>query len=184
MKTSDMNSQETLDELELRINRLIKQAQSLSVLPETVLNKKPNPDSWNALECLDHLNRYSTFYIPAFKAAIANAKNGFEPDFKPTWLGEKSANDMLPVDDKLPTIMKTFKSKNPSIDGIGSDVIKQFIKDQTEFLAIIESARKVSLDRTRSKTTLPFIKFKLGDALRFVIYHEVRHMIQAEKAAA
>lgn len=179
-----MNAQETLDELELRLNQLIEKAKALADLPKSALTNNPNPDAWNALESIDHINRYSTFYIPAFKNAIAKSKHGLEPNYKPTWLGNKSAMDMLPIEDKLPRTMKTFKSKNPSLDGIGNDVIKQFVKDQTEYLTIIQSARKVSLDKTLCKTTLPLIKFKLGDALRFVIYHEVRHMLQAEKATS
>lgn len=178
-----MDTQIVLDELKERVEQLIINAQDLSVLGQNTLQFRQSEGSWNALECLEHLNRYSDFYISSLTKSIETAKHSSVTSYKPTWFGNKCAMDMLPQDGELKSTMKTFKSKNPSLDGIGSKVIEKFITQQKTVLKIIESARAVSLERTKSKTTLPLIQFKLGDALRFYIYHEVRHMLQAQKAA-
>ncbi len=178
-----MDTQTVLDELKGRVEQLIKKAENLSALDQTTLQSRPSEGAWNALECLEHLNRYSDFYIASLTRSIGTAKHSSVASYKPTWFGNKCAVDMLPADSgALKSKMKTFKSKNPSLDGFGSKVIGKFIGQQKEALQIIKSARAVSLDQTKSKTTLPLISFKLGDALRFYVYHEVRHMIQAEKA--
>jgi uncharacterized damage-inducible protein DinB len=80
--------------------------------------------------------------------------------------------------------MKTFKSKDPQRTGEAqSNAIEIFILNQQRFLELVKQSKSINLTK-RVKTTLALIKFKLGDALRFVIYHEVRHVGQAQKAAS
>ena len=57
-----------------------------------------------------------------------------------------------------------------------------FIALQEELLDLLEVAKNKNLDKIKTKTTLPLVKFKLGDTLRFVIHHNERHIVQAKKA--
>lgn len=51
-----------------RIN--INKIEKLRDLSETELNYRESNDRWNILECIEHLNLYGDFYIPAIKKSI------------------------------------------------------------------------------------------------------------------
>lgn len=177
-----MLQNEILKDLELQINQIIKWAESLREVDNSKLRAKPSENSWSALECIDHLNRYSEFYLPVFTKAIDKSPLKKSEKYKPGWLGNKLAQDILPQNGKLKSTMKTFKSKDPALDGVKPNALDNFIDFQMKFLVILDNAKTKNLEALRVSTTLPMIRLKLGDALRFVIFHEVRHVVQAKKA--
>lgn len=168
-------------EQEEKVMQILHKIKELKGLGKDVLRKKPDRDSWSVLECLEHLNRYSQFYLAEFKRQASKAANRKNADFTPGWLGSKSADYMLPKNGSVANKMKTFKSKNPALDqSVNPSALEQFHKDQKELLALMEELKKSNLN-TYAKTTLPILKFKLGDALAFYINHELRHMVQIER---
>jgi hypothetical protein len=56
-------------------------------------------------------------------------------------------------------------------------------KQQRQILTLLETEKKVDLRKIKIRTTLPILKFRLGDTLRFVIYHVNRHLVQAKRGA-
>ena len=174
-----------------RTKRLIEEAEFLKEKTEEALNYKVNPESWSVLECLEHLNLYGRFYLPEIKKSISafplrrgtegeDNKNYFDSVFKSGWLGNYFANSMLPKE-KLKK-MKTFKNMNPINSKLDKKVIDEFIDQQKEMLRLLEEARKVSLNKTRTAISISkLVKLKLGDTFRFVIYHNQRHMAQAQR---
>ena len=50
--------------------RLIRAAKGLRHLTPAQLNQKKSPESWSILECLEHLNLYGDFYLPAIEGAL------------------------------------------------------------------------------------------------------------------
>ena len=177
-----MTQAEILRDLEKRIREIRNWAESLKQVDTALLKSKPSETGWSALECIDHLNRYGEFYLPVFNSAIKKASPRKKEGYKPGWLGKKLALDMLPQNGKLKSTMKTFKSKDPSLDGINPEAFSIFINQQEQFLKLVEKATRIDIGSIRVKTTIPILKLKLGDALRFVIFHEVRHFEQAKKA--
>lgn len=177
-----MLQNEIINDLQTRIAILIEWAESLRSVDYARLKNKPTADGWSALECIDHLNRYSAFYLPVFTKAIDKALPKTSESYKPGWLGNKMAVDMLPQNGKLKSTMKTFKSKNPVLDGVDPNALEKFIEHQNEFKKMLSKAHQVDLSSLRVSTTIPLLRLKLGDALRFVIYHEVRHIDQAQRA--
>jgi hypothetical protein len=167
-----------LTDLANRTRELIREAELLRDKPESALNDKPSPESWSALECLEHLNLYGRFYLPEISKRIGEKKGNAEPVFKSGWLGNYFANSMLPKA-KL-NKMKTFKNMNPVNSKLDKRVVEEFLDQQKEMLRLLDEARNVSLNKTRSGISLSkWIKLKLGDTFRFVIYHNQRHMAQA-----
>jgi len=181
-----------------RTQQLIREAESLKEKPDEQLNYKQHAESWSVLECLEHLNLYGRFYIPEIKRCITDNSQSsasvtlqrgkkMEPVFKSGWLGNYFANSMLPKA-KL-NKMKTFKNMNPCLVGrqalnskLDKRVIDEFISQQKEMLVLLEESRKVSLNKTRTAISISkLIKLKLGDTFRFVIYHNQRHMVQANR---
>lgn len=177
-----MYQNEIISQLQERVSEIRSYAELLKHTDESKLKTKPSETGWSALECIDHLNRYNEFYIPVFQKAIEKAKNKTSENYKAGWLGNKMAEDMLPKDGKLKSTMKTFKSKNPTLDGVDPHALEFLISYQSELLIILQKAKSIDLASTRVKTTLPLVKLKFGDALRFIINHEIRHVEQAKKA--
>jgi hypothetical protein len=145
------------------------------------LNLKPSSDSWSALECLAHLNRYGDFYIPEISRRIAHAENGDNEFFKSGYLGEYFANSMK-VKEKL-NKMKTFKSMDPSGSQLSMDVVSTFLIQQRDLLDLLQIARSKNLTRIKTGISISkYIKLRLGDTFRVVIYHNERHVFQAQRA--
>lgn len=174
------NTQAILQELINQTETQIKAAETLKQYDSAILNWKANADSWSVLQCLAHLNLYSDFYNPEIKRAITNSIHNPEPNYQSGWLGNYFANSMLPKE-KL-NKMKTFKDKNPIFLKLSDDVLDEFIKHQKELVALLEQAKKVSLNRTKTAISISsLIKLRLGDTFRFLINHNIRHFKQIER---
>jgi hypothetical protein len=83
---------------------------------------------------------------------------------------------------KVGNPMKTFKDKNPANLVVPPDVLQRFMKQQSELLAIIKAASNADLQRITVPLTIPYLKIRLGDTLRFVVAHNERHIMQALNA--
>jgi len=170
-----------IDEQEEKVTQILHKAKALKGLARDILQVKPDSESWSVLECLEHLNRYSKFYLEEFEKQAIKASHDKSTKFSPGWLGKKSADSMLPKNGSVPNKMKTFKSKNPALDNeVSARALDEFLEDQKDLLALLDKLKKANLN-SYTKTTLPILKFKLGDALAFYINHELRHMVQIEK---
>lgn len=153
--------------------------ESLKQKNEIELNWKENSESWNILECLEHLNLYGNFYIPEIEKTILNSKKKSETEFKSGILGNYFAESMLPK--KKLNKMKTFKDKNPLNNNLDRKVIDIFINQQIQIIDLLNKSKNASLNKNKVKITLTkCIKLKLGDTFRFVINHNIRHLNQIE----
>jgi hypothetical protein len=132
------------------------------------------------LECITHINLYSDFYLPEFETQITNAKHPADEYHKSRWLGRYSYQSMLPQNGVLPKPMNTFKAMNPSFSEVNPSELNRFLKQQQLFLQLLDKATQVSLRKTKCKITIPLLKFTLGDTLKFYVYHNRRHIIQAQ----
>lgn len=169
-----------------RTHENLRIAKTFLALPSAALHQRPRPESWNALECLAHLNHYGDYYLPEISKQISATKHkGQHPTFTSSRLGNYFAAGMKPGP-KTKKI-KTFKNANPVNFNkeLGESVITEFIRQQREMLSLLERAAKVNLTRTKTGISISnLIKLRLGDTLRVVIYHNWRHMEQAQQALA
>ena len=163
-----------------RTRQNLNAAAHYKTLSDNQLNWRKAEGSWSVLECLEHLNLYGDFYLPEFDRRISNSKYTAERKFKSGMLGNYFAQSMLPKE-KL-NKMSTFKDKNPAASQLDKRTINRFIEQQKKMLVLLERARKVSLNRTKTSISIPLpVRLKLGDTFRFVIYHNYRHIVQAER---
>lgn len=169
-----------LQDLAKRTRSNIQYAEGLEQLPINVLNKRRDSDSWSILECLEHLNLYGDFYVPEIEQRITASKSGAARYFKAGLLGNYFAKSMLPKE-KL-NKMKTFKDKNPLGSKLDPSTIDRFLNQQQQMLELLHKAAQVNLTKTKTSITISnWIKLRLGDTLRVVIYHNDRHMAQIER---
>lgn len=145
------------------------------------LNHKPAPGSWSALEAIEHLNLYGDYYLPEIANRINESKTTAEVYFKPGMLGDYFAKIMIPGEKSKK--MKTFKDKDPAGSKLDKSCLDRFIQQQKQMLQLLDKSRKVSLNKTKTSISIaPLLKLKLGDTFRVVIYHNDRHVLQAQKA--
>ncbi len=181
-----------LQALRLQIDDLLKTANEQFVTaPKEVLLRQPAEDKWSVAQCLDHLNAYSRFYVPAMEQAIQSRLTGSLPPapsaaFKSGLLGNYFTKMMEPKPDGTPgTRMQAPKGYRPLSDLDAAKVVAEFIEWQQRTKALLEQAKHVNLQKIKIPTTLGnWLKFSLGDTFRFVIAHERRHMAQALRAKA
>jgi hypothetical protein len=144
------------------------------------LNWKQNNESWSALECIEHLNRYGDFYIPEITKKIKTSKHKSSEIFKSNWLGKYFSKSVSYKEDL--NKMKTFKSMNPLNSKLNIQTLEKFINQQHQIIQLLDASKNVNLDKTKTAISISkLIKLKLGDTFRVIIYHNKRHIKQAEK---
>lgn len=170
-----------IDDLIDQTNESKKKASHLKAMPFAALNAKAATEVWSALECIEHLNLYAKFYLPELSKVINHAKQTPNDIFHSGWLGNYFANSMIPKENL--NKMKTFKDKNPNGSELSINVIDEFINGLGTLLDLLERCRQLSLTHNKTAISISkYIKLRLGDTLRVVIYHNTRHLLQAEKA--
>lgn len=160
----------------------MKDVQSFKNLPEQDLKFKPGKNSWSVLECIEHLNRYGDFYIPEIRKRIQNSKYRKSETFQSGLLGNYFAKSMLPKENL--TRIKTFKSMNPEDSKLEINVLDKFIHQQEQILEILNKSQSLNLTKIKTAISISkWIKLRLGDTFRVLIYHNQRHIVQAKKVA-
>lgn len=168
-----------IQELNEFTDRHQSQVKKLSSLSDEQLKHRPAEGAWNVLECIEHLNRYGRFYLPEVKSRLNDARETPTENFKSSWLGNYFAVSMKPGSKP----MKTFKEMNPFSSTLDRSVIAEFEQQLEEWQELLELARQYNLSRVKTAISISsFIKLRLGDTLRVVIYHHERHLLQADRA--
>ncbi|MCL7753253.1 DinB family protein [Polaribacter sp. Z022] len=145
------------------------------------LNWKENLKSWSVLECIEHLNRYGDSYIPEIENKIKNSNYKSSGKFTSNWLG-KYFSKSVSYNESL-NKMKTFKSMNPLNSKLDINVLEKFINQQNQIIKLLEKAKDVDLDKTKTAISISkWIKLRLGDSFRVLIFHNERHIKQAQKS--
>ncbi len=181
----EIESRLLLEQLLQKTEEIITTVNEFKKLPMVQLQSRKNPKSWNALECLEHLNRYGEFYIPEIeKRILAQKKNSACKIFKGGLLGNYFANLMsVHKKDKKIFKMKTFHTMNPLNSSLNILTIEKFLKQQNALKLLLYQATLVDLTKTKTSISLTsLIKLRLGDTFRFYINHIERHVLQAQRA--
>lgn len=175
-----MKSEQLRSELITWTHQHMNDAEALKQMSLEALRWKASSQQWNVLECIEHLNLYGDYYLPEIEQQISRSKHTGEEVFKSGLLGNYFAKSMLPRE-KL-NKMKAFQDKNPLDCKLDKSVLDRFIAQQQQTLELLDQSRKVSLSRTKTGISITkWIRLRLGDTFRVVIYHNRRHMEQIDK---
>ncbi|MEQ8364496.1 MAG: DinB family protein [Fulvivirga sp.] len=174
-----------INDLKTRTEEIIQELTKFTSLSLGELNYRNAPNSWSILECLEHLNRYGDFYLPEIDNRLKSAQLSKNEVFNSGWLGNYFAVSMLPRESGKLNKMKTFKSMNPIHTRLGEDVVTKFLTQQERMLELLERAQHVDLNKVKTSISISkWIKLRLGDTFRVVVYHNQRHIKQASKVLA
>ena len=178
------HTQPFLQGLQFKIESFLDTAISQwQMIPHTQFAKRPSPGSWSANECLQHLNSYGRFYIPAIEKAIKEQKQGYNPKFTTGFWGHQFTKMMEPKENGKMKKMKSPKDHRPAVILPSHEVIAEFISQQERLLQLLRDAATTDLGKIKVPISISkFIRLKLGDTFHFLITHEYRHYLQAERA--
>ncbi|MFT3911913.1 MAG: DinB family protein [Ferruginibacter sp.] len=179
-------STQLLDDLyaqsEININKAIKEWQQL---PNIRLITQPGPDQWSAAQCLEHLNSYGRYYLPAIEKALTISRHSTPATyFKSGWLGNYFYKMMLVENNSKPKKkLRAPKDHQPGMQLNGAQVVSEFISQQELLEQLLQMAQSKDINKIRIPISIsPFIKLKLGDVFLFLIAHINRHLAQAQRA--
>lgn len=175
-----INSHSLLDQLQSDVREIILQATALSQKDRHVLEQQPSNDKWSVAQVLEHLNFYSSFYIPAIEKKLHLHQSVSKTQFSPGWLGNYFTKLMKPAaGNRIVKKMKSPQNALPSAQPDAGKMLEEFLQHQHELLNLLQIAKSASLDTIRIPTSLSkLIQLKLGDTFRFFIAHEQRHFLQ------
>lgn len=179
-------TEQLISALSTTLRAQIARAHQIQQLPADLLLRRPAPDKWNALEVFEHMNMSSGIYLRGLQDVFARKAAGLKPNplFKPGLLGDYFTKAMQPKSDgTIGSRMRTMKLFDPARNqGASNESITRFIAMCEQFLSLLDKSRSTDLNRMKVTSSLgPIVRFKAGDAFRFPIAHQVRHMLQVER---
>ncbi|MGZ5247396.1 MAG: DinB family protein, partial [Flavitalea sp.] len=160
-------------------------AKQLRSLSEKELNFRNHEKEWSILECIEHLNLYGDYYLPEIQKQLLTGKvvpttTVFETGAIGNWF-----TNMMKVKEGKLKKMKSPKDKNPHHSSLTPVTIDRFIKQLESLQRFLQDATRIDLIKAKTPVSISkLIKLRLGDTLRFLVYHIERHVLQAEKVAA
>ncbi|MBK7938259.1 MAG: DinB family protein [Lewinellaceae bacterium] len=166
---------------------LQKAVSEWQMLPPEALSAQASAAQWSAAQCLEHLNIYGRYYLPAIEKAIRAAgqkRNRPVEKFRSGWLGDYFVQLMRPKPDGyLKSKMKSPKNAVPAQHPDPRAMLAEFIDQQETMLKLLDAAASVNLNRVRIPISIaPWLRLKLGDTFLFMTAHIERHLLQAERA--
>jgi len=175
-----INSHSLLDQLQSDVREIILQASALKQKDRHLLELQPLLDKWSVAQVLEHLNFYSSFYIPAIEKKLHLHQTTPHTQFTPGWIGNYFTKLMKPAEgNRIVKKMKSPQNALPSAQPDAGKMLEEFLQHQHQLLNLLQIAKSANLDAIRIQTSLSkLIQLKLGDTFRFFIAHEQRHFIQ------
>lgn len=151
--------------------------QDLKKLEDTKLNYKSSAEQWSILECVEHLNRYSEYYINAIENKLNSAKpTSTIEEVKYSMFGKFSIKVMHPENTKK---SRTLKRLNPVHSQIDKAVLQDFENYQKRLESILNEAENYPINKIKIPVdVMKIMRLRMGECLEFLLVHQQRHIIQ------
>lgn len=164
---------------------LVRATEIYQNLSDAQLNTPPADGGWSVAQCLEHLNSYGHFYLPAVKKVLQSVKitaGSVGGTYRSGCLGTYFINMMKPENPKK---FKAFKDHIPAPELDGAAVVAEFIEQQEQWLSLMGEISSIAQLNARVPISIsPLVRLKLGDVLGFVTTHNSRHIQQADRVLA
>lgn len=170
-----------IEELEAELRNQIAQVkENFENASETVLQSPSASGGWSILQCLDHLNSYGFYYLPQISDALIRAKRSDSSIYRSGWLGDYFTKIMSPETGTKK--FKAFKDHLPEKVLDSKKVIAEFLHQEELLLGYLRLAKNVDMASARVPLSISLlISIRLGDTFRFLLAHNRRHLLQAER---
>lgn len=173
-----------MDNLINQLQDIRSRAQKLLAgLSSEELARRPDPTQWSIAECLAHLNATAAEYHPLIDAAIRRGKESKvlgQGPFKPGWLGGLLKWIAEPPPKFRMTAPKSILP--PSSIKDCSQVVTEFMRVQDEWERLVRECDGLDLKKVKCDTPFrPLPRLRLAAPIPWMLAHERRHLLQAEK---
>ena len=177
-----INQDQLIDELLRMTDQSYKTAVKFRELSIEKLNYKPDETKWSILECIEHLNLYGDFYLPEIEQKMMDSELKDVSDdhpYKSSWIGDYFVKAVRADNKKKMTATKMMTPKQSDFTMVTLD---RFIKQLEWLTLLMNQAKNKNLRKIKTTISLTTLfTLRLGDTLRFLVYHNERHILQAER---
>ncbi len=169
-----------LNDMQAEVNSLLTDVLSVRDTDINALSLQPANNRWNVQQILEHLNAYNRYYLPAVAQQLPAAqKVQGAVSFRPGWLGDyftRSMYSQVKTTGKVVNQMSAMKSYTPPAGLDTTTVLTEFIAGEQELSGILQQMAHIDMSSRKIPVTLSrFIRINIGDAMRFLVAHQVRH---------
>ncbi|MFL5740703.1 MAG: DinB family protein [Flavisolibacter sp.] len=177
-------TEELIDQLEADVRQIVAAAEHLQQADPVKLGYTSTQGNWSVSQILEHLNLYNRYYLPHIEKSMVHITRDTSAWFLPGFWGNYFTKMMMPKNVfEIRNKMKTSRTYSPEKSVNVEAVFAEFFQHQNKLLQLLEVARRRNLNTIHIPLTVSkLIRLKLGDAFRFLVAHEQRHMIQARNA--
>jgi len=177
-----LTSEELVDDVLADLDRVTEAVRARFVpLAPAQLAWQPDARSWGVGHCLVHLSAFAALYDPPLTAALARTRaRGSAPrgPLRGTWFGRWFTR----VNGPRGMRVRTLPALQPRPEAVADGSKASFLADQERLRDVALQARGLDLDAVRLASPLfSWIRLTVGDALRTLAAHELRHLAQAER---
>ncbi len=179
-----LNKIEVAQQVQHELAEANEQVRRLQDQSTDALHRRPRPDAWSALDCVEHMNLFYDDYLPRVEAAVRGAKPSDKPTYSPGFFGQKMIDGQRPQQGKRRMKIKTFKKMTPATgDKPPEAVFAAFFAHHTHLEELLNQAASLNWNRAKVASAIgPILRFKLGDCFRLLLAHTERHLLQAREA--
>lgn len=185
-------SQGQLDELAQYCAEVARRFSALDArVTDVRWQQRPAPDEWSVAECIAHLNLSSAAMLPRMRTAFGEAKR-LPPIGDRAYEGALFGRILARVVGPVPTVLgfrlgraKTGKPFVPGSELPRAQVVAEFRRWLAEELALVWSVEGLAVDQVSLES--PFVagaRYDGYSSLWILVRHEMRHLVQAERALA
>jgi hypothetical protein len=159
--------------------------QSLLRLTDDQLAFTPVSGHWSIIEIFGHLNLSLDVYIRNILSRITLAPDSRADEYHSSWLGDLLYQRIVPRADGSVLKMKTIRSLRPEKKPEDPrEVLCSFQRKCDALDDILRHMSTKDLQKIRIPFHfIPFLHFGLGDTLRFLVAHNERHLLQAQRTS-
>lgn len=148
------------------------------------LSVRPDPETWSAVQCLDHLNTAGWLLLRSMEDAIqqGQAEGPYgDPPFEYGFFSRWFVHSMKPSSGWTFSAPSVFEPDAPNTLYPG-EVIDEFAALQDQFSACVVEAEGLDLRGIRVPSpAVPLLRISLGAWFEATLAHEQRHLTQARR---
>lgn len=174
--------QAILDEFDAASERLRMLA---ITVPAERWAERPASDSWSPAECIAHLNLTAKGFLPDLREAVEQARTlgGGAPAKYSRGLVGGLLYRVTGPDQGMK--VKTAASFVPGAAAPAAELIAEFERLQVEQMELVRQAQGLPIHRVKVASPFnPRVKYNAYAALTVLPHHQLRHLLQAERAWA
>ena len=145
------------------------------------LNRQPAADAWSVGQCLEHLCIANDVYLPAISASLTGKPVFPVQEITPGWFGRWFVRTYIEPSPQS-TRARAPKKITPGTR-VELSVLDRFLKSNQAFQKLVREAAEYDVNSIRFRNPfVPLIHFTAGTGFQILARHQVRHLLQAERA--